>query len=43
VRHELSLRKIPFVEQKGVPIRYKDLSFEETLRLDLMLDGCLIL
>ena len=40
--HELSLRKIAAVNQKLIPIRYKDLIFEEALRLDVMVDDCLL-
>jgi GxxExxY protein len=41
--HELFLRKIPAVNQKLVPITYKDLTFEEPLRLDILVDDCLLL
>lgn len=40
--HELSLRKIATVNQKLISIRYKDLIFEEALRLDVMVDDCLL-
>jgi GxxExxY protein len=40
---ELFLQKIPFVSQLTVPIEYKGLVFEEPLRLDVYVDGCLIL
>ncbi|MES2696865.1 MAG: GxxExxY protein [Verrucomicrobiota bacterium] len=40
--HEFSLRGIPAVRELMVPITYKDLTFEEPLRLDLFIDGCLI-
>lgn len=40
--HELRLRNIPVVNQKVVPIEYKGLVFEEPLRLDLLVDECLI-
>lgn len=40
--HELSLRQIPVVRELRVPVTYKDLVFEEPLRLDLYVDGCLI-
>src|ERR1044071_8034215 len=34
--HELELRSIEFESQVAVPIRYKDLSIEPPLRLDLL-------
>lgn len=40
--HELHLRAIPAVAQKLVPIEYKGLHFEETLRFDLLVDDCLL-
>jgi len=40
--HELGLRRIPVVREVLVPITYKDLVFDEPLRLDLYVDGCLI-
>lgn len=40
--HELFLRKIPAVNQKLVPITHKDLIFEEPLRLDILVDDCLL-
>lgn len=40
--HELFLRKIPAVNQKLVAITYKDLTFEEPLRLDVLVDQCLL-
>lgn len=43
VMHELALRKIRTVNQKPVKIRYKDLVFEETLRLDVLVEDCLII
>ena len=40
--HELLLRKISAVNQKLIQIRYKDLLFEEPLRLDVLADDCLL-
>jgi GxxExxY protein len=41
--HELSLRGIPAARELIVPITYKDLTFEEPLRLDFYIDRCLII
>ena len=41
--HELELRRIPVVSQRTVQIRYKDIVFEEELRFDLLVDGCLLI
>jgi GxxExxY protein len=40
--HEFSLRRIPAVRELIVPVTYKDLTFEEPLRLDFYVDRCLI-
>jgi GxxExxY protein len=40
---ELELRGIPARSQEKVTIAYKESVFEETLRFDLLLDGCLLL
>ncbi|HWZ94093.1 MAG TPA: GxxExxY protein [Opitutaceae bacterium] len=39
---ELVLQNIPAVQQIPVPIDYKGLQFDESLRLDVFVDGCLI-
>ncbi len=39
---ELFLRQVPAVSQLLVPIEYKGYVFEETLRLDVYVDQCLI-
>jgi GxxExxY protein len=39
---ELELRGIPAVNQVVIPIEYKGLVFEESLRLDVYVDSCLI-
>ena len=40
---ELELQQIPAVNQIVVPIEYKGLIFEEPLKLDVLVDRCLIL
>jgi len=40
---ELELRGIPTVNQIRVPIEYKGYIFKETLRLDMIVDDCLII
>jgi len=40
---ELSLRNLPFVNQQLVKIEYKGITFEEPLRFDILVDGCLLL
>jgi GxxExxY protein len=42
VRRECELRNIPFRYELIVPIEYKGFVFEEPLRLDLLIDDCLI-
>ena len=41
--HELSLRKITACNQKLIHIRYKDLTFEEPLRFDVLVENCLLI
>lgn len=41
--HELSLRKLQSVNQKAVRVEYKGLVFEEPLRFDFLVEGCLLL
>jgi GxxExxY protein len=41
--HEFSLLKIAAVNQRIVCIEYKGLTFEEPLRLDVLLEECLLL
>jgi GxxExxY protein len=41
--HELSLRKLHSVNQKAVMIEYNGLTFEEPLRFDLLVEGCLLI
>jgi GxxExxY protein len=40
--HELALRELKTSRQERVQIKYKGLVFEETLRCDLIVDGCLL-
>ena len=40
---ELTLRAIPTLQQKLVRIEYKGLIFDEPLRFDLLVDGCLLI
>jgi GxxExxY protein len=39
---ELALQRIPAVRELVVPISYKGFTFDEPLRLDFYIDGCLI-
>jgi len=41
--HELSLRKLGAVNQRLVRIEYKGIIFEEPLRFDVLVEGCLLL
>ena len=41
--HELFLRGHEAVNQKAVRISYKDLTFEEPLRFDILVDDCLLI
>lgn len=40
--HELTLRNIPFECQKPVHLHYKDLEVSDTLRLDLLVGGLVV-
>lgn len=40
---ELSLRNLTFVNQQLVKIEYKGITFEEPLRFDILVEGCLLL
>ena len=42
MRRELELREIQVESQVTVPVEYKGLVFEQPLRLDLIVGGCLI-
>jgi GxxExxY protein len=39
---ELEMQKIPAINQVAVPVEYKGLMFEESLKLDVYVDRCLI-
>ena len=39
---ELELRGVPVLDQEEVVIDYKGTVFKETLRFDLLVDGCLL-
>lgn len=43
MRRELELRGVGFENQKRVRIGYKGAVFDEALRFDFLLDGCLLL
>jgi len=43
LRRELELRNISSINQKQVPIEYKGYVFEEPLRLDVLVENCLLL
>ncbi len=40
--HELKLRGFTVEQQRKVQIRYKDLIFEDVLRCDVIVNGCLL-
>mgnify|MGYP001010086322 CR=1 FL=1 len=40
--HELSLRNISFKRQVNVPIIYENLRIEDGLRIDILVDDCII-
>lgn len=40
--HELKLRGLKVEQQRQVQIRYKDLVFEDSLRCDVIVNGCLL-
>jgi GxxExxY protein len=42
LQHELGLRSIPFVAQAAVPVHYKGHALDSTLRLDLLVDDCVV-
>jgi GxxExxY protein len=43
LHHELSLRGMTAITQQQVQVRYKDFAFEEQLKYDLLVDGCLLI
>jgi len=40
--HELTLRGLQWQNQQWVTIRYKDLSYDDELRFDVLVEGCLL-
>jgi GxxExxY protein len=40
---ELQLRKINFISEKTISINYKDLTLDTDLRVDLFIEGCIVL
>ncbi len=42
LQHELGLRGVASRQQVRVPVEYKGLVFEETLRVDLLVENCLV-
>lgn len=40
--YELSLRGIPYERQKKVPVVYEELTMDNSLRLDVLVDDCII-
>ena len=40
--HELTLRRIPFKTEAIIPIEYKDIEFETSLRCDLFIDDIFV-
>jgi GxxExxY protein len=43
LKHEFTLRGIPFVEEKYIPFSYKGLDLSTDLRCDLLVDECVML
>ncbi len=43
LQHELQLQGLRVEQQKVVPIRYKGIEFEEVLRLDQLVEDCLLI
>jgi GxxExxY protein len=40
--HELTLRGVPFEEQKPCPVTYKNLLIEDAYRLDFLINGLVV-
>jgi len=40
--HELNKKNISFLRQVYVPVMYDGIAFDEGLRLDVLIDGCII-
>jgi GxxExxY protein len=41
--HELALRGLRSVRQRHVQVKYKDFTFDEDLRFDLLIEDCLLI
>lgn len=41
--HELELRRLSAVKQRRVSIVYKQITFDEELRFDILVEGCLLI
>ena len=41
-RRELELRGLASISQRSIPIEYKGLVFEETLKFDVLIEGCVL-
>lgn len=41
--HELELRRLSAVKQRRVSIVYKQITFDEELRFDILIEGCLLI
>ncbi|MFD0941369.1 GxxExxY protein [Pedobacter boryungensis] len=43
LEHELSLRGVYFLAQPNVPVYYKEIQIETTLRCDLFVENCIVI
>lgn len=41
--HELELRRLSAAKQQQVRVEYKGITFEESLKFDILVEGCLLL
>jgi GxxExxY protein len=41
--HELALRKLPFTRQQSLPVKYKDVNLDCGYRLDMVIQGQVVL
>ena len=41
--YELESRRVPVIRQELVHVHYKDFVFDEVLKFDLLVDGCLLI
>lgn len=42
LKYELDLKKISYVSERIVPVKYKDLNFDTVLRCDLYVEDCIV-